>query len=194
MILQWLRSLRQQHPTMSSAGIRRHIADRRQQRDQRAATRDALALDAMRSDSAAEQYQRLDAEVAELAQQVQMLEAALPRAEQQEAEAARQADAKARTKRMQDYQCQTAEAKRWADALIARLTTGEELTQARTLRDALREEARALSRWSDDVTVRRPLNPLEAIHDALALRVQRIERSRWIGSHPITLDDKRAAS
>lgn len=123
-ILQWLRSLRQQHPAMPSAEIRRQIADRRQQQGQRAATRDALALDAMRSDSAAEQYQRLDAEVAELTQQVQMLDAALPRAEAKEAEAAQHAEAVRRERAMHAYQHHVQEAQQYTATVLANLPTG----------------------------------------------------------------------
>jgi hypothetical protein len=96
---------------------------------------------------------------------------------------------------MQDYERQTAEAQAWLDAVLARLPDGETLTAARALRDALRDEARELSRWSRDAAVRRPVDPLAAICDGLRHRIERVERARWAKSVPITLlDDTRAAS
>ncbi|MGH6691136.1 MAG: hypothetical protein ACREF4_10735 [Gammaproteobacteria bacterium] len=194
MMRDWLRSLRQRPPA-PAAEIRQELAGLRHQHAETIARRDAMALDAVQSDEVAEQYQQLDAEASELARQIQMLEAALPRADAREAEAARQAEADAHAKRLDRHRQQTAEAQRWLDAVLARLPSGEELTAARNLRDALRAEANGLSRRSQDVAVRRPLDPLDATYCALKMRVQRIERARWIhGDHPITLlTDPRAS-
>ncbi len=195
MILDWLRSFRQRQP-VTAAELRRHLDGLRRQQTETITRRDAVALDAIRDAVGATRWTALDDTARHLARRIDVLAAALPQAEAKEAEAREQAEATARAERMQDYQRQTVEAKQWADTVLARVTTGEELTQARALRDALRDEARWLSRWSHDVAVRRPFDPLDAIYAALAMRVQRIERSRWIhGESPITLiDDTRAAS
>ena len=192
-ILQSLRSLRQSRP-IGAAEIRRELLALQQQHAITVQQRSLLALDAVNDDAAAARWSQLGDTVQVLAQRIDVLASALPQAEAKEAEAARQIEATARTKRMHNYQRQTAEAQAWLDGVLASLPSGEQLTQARTLRDVLREEARGLSQWSHDAAIRRPLDPLEVIHAALALRVARMERARWIGSHPITLSDKQRAS
>jgi len=194
MMLQWLRSLRQQQP-VTVVELRRRLAVLRQQQGQMTAARDALALDAMQSDEVAERYQQLDGEAAELARQIQMLEAALPRAERQETEAARQTEAAALARRVEDFFRLTHEARRFIAPILAQQVTGEALTQARKLSQLLAREANALHRLTGDDQFRRPLDPYAQIRDALVHRIERIERARWAKSAPITLlDDTRAAS
>lgn len=191
MILDWLRSLRQQQPA-TAADIRRQLTALHQQRAVTVQQRDLVALDAVNDEPSAARWVHLDATARDLDSRIAVLATALPQAEAREAEAARQAEADAYAKRMERYRQQTAEAQAWLDAVLARLPTGEELTQARNLRAALHAEAvRLEARGSREVAVRRPCDPLDAIYAALAMRVQRIERARWIhGDHPITLLDE----
>jgi hypothetical protein len=121
---------------------------------------------------------------------IAVLTVALPQANAREAEAVKQAEAAARIKFEQAYARKTAEAQAWLDDLLARLPTGPELTKARDLRDSLGADATQMRTWLNTAEVRRPLDPLEGIQHAFALRLQRIERSRWIGSSPITLASK----
>jgi len=194
-LLGWLKSFRRVEP-VTAQEIRRQLAALREQHTQTVRQRHALALDAVRDETAAQRWTALDETARHLTRRIDVLAAALPQAEAKEAAAREQAEAAVHAKRMQDYQRQTVEAKQWADAVLARLPTGEELTRARNIRHVLGNQARTLSGRSQDVAVRRPFDPLDAIYDALAMRVQRIERARWIhGDHPITLlDDTRAAS
>lgn len=189
-LLGWLKSFRRAE-RVTAAEIRRQLAALRQQHHETTTARDGLALDAVNDDGAALRWTHLDATVQALAQRLSVLDLALGQAEAKEADAAEQADAAAHAQQMQHYQRQTTEAQAWLDALLARLPSGEELTEARNIRRALVAEARSLSRRSSDVSVRRPLDPLDAMYAALAMRVQRIERARWIhGDHPITLIDE----
>jgi len=186
-LLHWLKSLHRSEP-VTAAEIRNKLNALRQEHAVTVRQRDLLALDAVNSEVAAARWTHLEDTAQQLAQRIDVLAAALPQAEAKEAQAAREAEAVARAKRMQDYQRQTSGAQAWLDDVLRRLPSGEELTKAQTLRDALRNDARWLSQWSRDIAVRRPFDPLEAIHDALALRVARIERAKWIhGGHPITL-------
>jgi hypothetical protein len=186
-MLQWLQSLRRADPT-TAADIRRQLDTLRRRHDQMIAERDALALDAVNNDTAAERWQRLDAARVEIARRMQVLTAALPRAEEREAEAARQAELAGRAAQMQEFERQTEADRAWADAVVAALPDGPLLTEARNRRDRLRADAASLSRWSSAAVVRRPFDSLAFIYDALAHRVARIERARWIhGRHAITL-------
>lgn len=180
---------------VTAAEIQRQLAALRQQHTQSVRQRHALALDAMRDQAAAQQWAALDEAAQHLTRRIDVLVAALPQAEAKEADARERAEAAARAKRMQEYERQTAEAQAWLDAVLARLPDGETLTAARDWRDRLHDEARSLRAWSNDVRVRRPVDPLAAIYDALGHRIQRLERARWARSAPITLlDDTKAAS
>src|ERR1700752_1106673 len=102
LIQRWRKSWqRQASPTASE--IRRQLAAVRSRQEQVTAEQDAIALDAMRSDAAAARYQQFDADHAELARQIQILQAALPHAERQEAEAAKQVEADALARRIEDF-------------------------------------------------------------------------------------------
>ena len=192
-LLAWLSSLRRPQPITASE-IRSEWHALKQQHAVTLQLRDMLALDAVNDETAAARWGLLDETGHELARRLQVIAAALPVAEAREAEADRQSVERARQRRMQDFERRRQEAQHFIDAVLASLPSGEVLTQARDLRDALRTEANGLRAWSNDVRVRRPLDPLDAIHAALHLRVQRIEQRRWIGARPITLTDKRAAS
>src|SRR5688572_10342981 len=104
---EWLGSFRQLQPATSNE-IRRQLIRAGREHDQKVAERDALALDAVNSHSAAERYQRLDDEVRVLERQVQILAAALPVAEEREAVATRKAEALAFTKRIEEFEQATA--------------------------------------------------------------------------------------
>lgn len=186
-LLQWLQSLRRADRA-TSTDLRRQLETLRQQHDQMVAERDALALDAVNDDTVAERWQRLDLALNEIARRMQVLNAALPTAEAREADAARQAELGARVARMRAFERQTAADRVWADTVIGALPSGPVLTEARNRRDRQRAEATLLSRWSNDSAVRRPFDPLALIYDALAHRLARIDRARWIHArHPITL-------
>lgn len=190
----WRKSWRRpESPT--AAEIRQRLTALRHQRDQVTAKQDAIALDAMRSDAVADQYQHFGAELAGLAGQIQVLEAALPHAEREEAEAARQAEAAALAQRIEHFHARVYEARRFLDPILDQLVTGEELTQARDVSLLLSREADALHRLTGDARFRRPLDPFAQIRDALGHRIERIDRARWAKSSPITLlDDTKAAS
>lgn len=188
-VLNWLRG-RRGDGSATASSIRRELCALQEQRGVAERQRDLLALEAVTNDAAAMRWSHLDETVRDLNTHITILAAALPQAEAREAEAAKQAEAAARTRLEQGYAKKTADAQAWFDNLIARLPTGAELTKAMQLRDALRKDAAAIRVWSSDASLRRPFDPLEATNDALALRVQRIERSRWNGSHPITLPTK----
>jgi hypothetical protein len=185
-LLEWLRSLRRADRA-TAADIRRQLNTLRRRHDEMIAERDALALDAVDSDTAADRYQRLDVALVESARRMQILSAALPAAEEREAEAARQADAARREQAMVAYQRHTQEAQQSIDAVVANLPTGETLTALRDLRDRLASEARDLRTWSTDARVRRPLDPLNDVVEELQHRIDRVARARWAPSHPITL-------
>ena len=190
---EWLRSLRRT-PSVTASGIRRELHALKQEYLITVQQGDLLALDAVSDEIAGARWNHLHETALELARRTQILTAALPAAEAREAEIARQAEEQTRQARMQDFERRTQEAQKFIDAVLGSLPSGEVLTQARDMRDVLRTEALGLRPWSNEVYVRRPLDPLDAIHAALALRVQRIERSRWIGASPITLKSRRAAS
>lgn len=205
MLFQWLRPRRPQpsqpaqppqaaQPTPTVSEIRQQLVAAKLQYVEVTKKRDALALDALTDATAAERWRRLDESAAGLTNQARVLTAALAAGEEQEAEATRRAEAEARVQQMKQYLQNTAGAKEWVDVVLARLCTSEELTLARDRRDALQQEASALALWSSEAAVRRPFDPLDAVRAALVLRVQRIDRARWIGKNPITLTGNRAPS
>jgi hypothetical protein len=179
-------------PVTTSEAIRVELRTLSDQHTVTIQQRDLVAFDAVRDQSAAARWQHLDQTAAALAQRMQVLRVALPAAEAREAEAARQAEATARSKQMQEFERLTAESQKWLDAVLARLPDGDTLTAARKLRDRIHDQARAMAPWSTDVRVRRPLNPLDAITTAMQHRIDRVSRSRWAGSAPITLDKAKA--
>ena len=171
----------------SAAEIRGQLSDLRSRHERVTADRAALALDAVNSERIALQYLQLDDEASELENGMQLLRAALPAAEAREAEAARQAEAAARAKRLQTFDRQTIEAQAWLDDVVMRLPTAEELTKARDLRDSLNSEAIQMRTWSDAVGIRRPLDPLNVLVQAMQHRIDRVSRARWAHGAPITL-------
>lgn len=179
-------SFRRAEPA-SVAAIQRELTDLREQHHGTIAARDRVALDAVTVAGAAVRWRQFDEAAAQIAQRLAVLTAALPAAAEREAEAARQAEAVRRERAMHGYQRQNAEAQAWLDAVLARLLTGEELTVARDLRDRLASEARDLRTWSNLPEVRRPLDPLSAVVDAMQMRLDRIVRARWAPKSPITL-------
>ena len=187
----WFKTRR---PVDTAAEIRRQIALLNAEHAALIKRRDDLSLDAIRDSSSAVQWLRLDEAQLAATKQMAVLATALPRAEANEAEAARQAELSARAEQFQKYLADTEEAQRWLETLLARLPSAEQLTHARDLRDRLAEQATPLKSWSADVRVRRPLDPLHRVWEGLNLRVERIQRARWIGKSPITLNDKRAIS
>jgi hypothetical protein len=186
----WLRSFRRPQP-VTATEIRRELQALKHQQAVSVQQRDLLAHDAINDSTAEARWSHLDASARSLDDRIALLAAALPQAEAREAEAARQAEAASRAKRTQDYERRTVEAQAWLDDMLARLPTGDELTKARDLRDALSSEAIQMRGWSNAVGVRRPLDPLHSLADAMQWRLDRISRARWIGSHPITLDRKK---
>lgn len=183
----WLTSLRRAAP-VTATDIRRQLAALRHQHTDTIRRRDALSLDAMSSDAAAERWMALDDDARRLVRQIDILAAALPTADEREADETRQAEAAARAAQMQEFERQTEADRAWAYAVVAALPDGPVLTEARDRRDRLRAGAVQLSRWSNVAAVRRPFDPLAQVYDALTHRVARIERARWIhGHHPITL-------
>ena len=185
----WIKSLRKAVPA-TAAAIRRELDSLQQQHKVTTQQRDHLALDAVNDEAASLRWLRLDGTAVELERRISVLEAALPQAEARETEAAAQAQAAARLKSEQEYARKIVEAQAWLDELLARLPTGAELTRARDLREALGTDASHLRRWSNALSVRRPLDPLLELSTAMQWRVDRIARSRWIGSLPITLEKK----
>jgi hypothetical protein len=178
--------LRRTEPA-TAAAIRREL---RAAQDQHAVTiqqRDLCAFDAVRDDAAALRWSHLTDTASALAERMQMLTAALAQAEAQEADAARQAEARRRAHAVRDYQQHTREAQEFLTAVLAHLPDGETLTAARDWRDRLAAEARDLRPFSRDVTVRRPLDPLDALVSAMQHRIDRVSRARWAPSAPITL-------
>jgi hypothetical protein len=185
-VLNWLRSRRGNQPA-SAEVIRRELTALHQQRRATTQRRDLLALDAVNDERSATRWVDLAGTARQLDDRIAVLDAALPQAEAREAEAARQAEVALRAKHMRDYERQTAEAQAWAEDMLARLPNGEELTQARDLRDALNSKAAQMRAWSKDACVRRPLDPLGVLVTAMEHRIARVARARWIGSAPITL-------
>jgi phage shock protein A len=184
--LEWLRSLRRADRA-TAADIRRQLNTLRRRYDEMIAKRDALALDAVNSDTAAERWTALDDDARRLVRQIDVLAAALPQAEAHEAESARQAEGARREQAWVAYQRHIQEAQQSIDAVVANLPTGETLTALRDLRDRLAREARDLRTWSTDARVRRPLDPLNDVLEELQHRIDRVARARWAPSHPITL-------
>lgn len=180
----------------TAATIQQQLGATRHRHQQATKARDALALAVESGDpDARTQYQRLDADAAQLAHRMQILSAALPMAEAREDEIAKQAEAEVRSKRIEEFFRLTHEAHRFLDSILAQQVTGEELTQARELSLLLSREADALHRLTGDGQFRRPLDPFAAIRDALVHRIERIDRARWAKSAPITLlDHKQRAS
>jgi hypothetical protein len=88
---------------------------------------------------------------------------------------------------MQDFVQRTQETQKFIDAVVASLPTGEVLTKARDLRDALHTEASGLRTWCNEASVRRPVDPLDVVVTAMQHRINRVSRARWAGRAPITL-------
>lgn len=191
-VVEWLRALRGARPA-HACEIRSELQAVRQHHTATVQQRDRIALDAVDEDSAAARWRQLDQAARECEERIELLSAALPLAEVREAEAARAAKEQSRQARIRNFERQAEEAQEFIDGVLASLPTGEDLTKARELRDALRAEAAELRAWSDAIGVRRPLDPLDAIHAALALRTTRIERSRLGRTRQITLDEHRGA-
>jgi hypothetical protein len=179
-------SFRRAEPA-SVAAIQRELTALRAQHQQMTAARDRVALAAVNVVGAAVRWRHLNEAAAESAQRMAVLTAALPAAEEREAEAAQQAEAVRRERAMVAYQRFTQEAQRSIDAVVASLPTGETLTALRDLRDRLASEARDLRTWSNLPEVRRPPDPLSAVVDAMQYRLDRVVRARWAPKSPITL-------
>jgi hypothetical protein len=152
-LLHWLRSLRRTE-SVTAAEIRHRLHELREQHAVTVQQRDAVALDAVNDETAAQRWSHLDGTALELTQRLQVLGAALPAAEAREAEAIRQAEERARANRMREFERTAADAQKWLDVVLASLPSGEVLTKARDLRDALRTEANGLRTWSSEVQVR----------------------------------------
>ena len=189
---EWLASWRRGAP-VTAAEIRREIAAVEVQHANTVAERQAIALDAVNDAAAARRFQDLDTSATELSRRVQMLVAALPVADEREAEAARQSDAAAWAARAKAFDQQLADAAAWVEPIVARLVTVEELQRARDWRDLVSHEGRLIAQHRHDVRYRRPFDPLFALHAALKKRLDAIDRGRHHGAGPITLD-RRAAS
>ena len=188
-VISWIKSLRRTEPATATT-IRQELESLRQQHKVTVQQRDQLALDAVSDEASVLRWGHLDNTGLELERRIAIFQAALPQAEAREAEAAAQVEAAARTKFEQEYARKTAEAQALLDELLARLPTGAELTRARDLRDALSGDAGRMRRWSNAVDVRRPLDPLHVLSAEMQWRVDRVAHSRWVGSHPITLEKK----
>lgn len=187
MVISWLRAWRRTEPT--AAAIRAELRALHHQRAVTVAQQGLLALDAVHDPTTARRWQDLGDTTTTFDQRIALLEEALPQAEARDAEAARLAEERRRAAHADAFERQTAEAQAFTDAVLASLPDGPTLTKARDLRDAIRHEAAMLRTWSDALNVRRPVDPLRQIVDALKMRLQRADRSRWIGSSPITLAD-----
>jgi hypothetical protein len=188
-LLNWLRSLRRAEPA-SAATIRHELQALRHQQAVTVQQRDLLAHDAVNDETAAARWGHLDKSAHNLDQRIQVLTAALPTAEAKEAETARQAEAAALAKRIEDYEKATAEARGFVDTILARLVTGEELTVAREFGRVLASEARLLHPLTGTAQHRRPIDPMYEIRAALVHRIERIDRARWAPQAPITLKEK----
>jgi hypothetical protein len=185
-LLNWLKSLRRSDaPT--AADIRRQLHEARGNLAVCRQQRDLVALDAVTDEVAARRWLDLDDACTEVERQIALLASALPQAEQREADAARQAEEQRRERALSAYQQHTQEAQRLHDDLLDRLPDGDTLTALRDWRDRLATEAGDLRPFSRDVTVRRPLDPLDALVAAMQHRIDRVSRARWAHSAPITL-------
>jgi hypothetical protein len=191
-LLDWMKSMRHAEP-LRATEIRRRLHEARELHTVTVQQRDLVALDAVHDEASAHRWQDLDDTARELDQRIAMLAGALPHAEARERQAAEEAEVAARAKRMQDYEQRTVEAQAWLDDVLTRLPDGETLTRARNLRQQLANDARELAAWSSAVSVRRPLDPLEAIVAAMQHRIARISHARWVRSSPITLGEAESA-
>ena len=189
-LLQWLHSLRRPNrPT--AADIRGRLNALRRRHDEVLAERNALALDAVLEERAAEKWAELDDLARGLVRQIDVLAAALPQAEAHETEAARQAEAVRRERAVAAYQLLMQEAQQTVAAVVTTLPNGETLTALRDLRDRLAREARDIRTWSNDPDARRPPDPLSEVVGEMQNRIDRVGRARWAPSHPITLGRRR---
>lgn len=191
-LLEWLKSMRSAEP-LTATELRRRLDEAQGLRAVTVQQRDMVALDAVGDEVSAHRWQELDGAVRELDQRIAMLTGALPLAEARERHAAVQAELVARARRMQDYERRTAEAKTWLDRVLNQLPDAETLTRARDLRQQLAADARDLAAWSNDRRVRRPLDPLAAIAEAMHHRIDRISRARWARNSAITLGEAESA-
>jgi hypothetical protein len=188
----FLKAFHRKPAAPSAAEIRRQLAELRRDHDRVTADMNALALDAVNSERIALQYLEFDAEATQLENGMRLLKAALPAAEAKEAEAARQAEAAALAKRIEEFDKVSAEARGFTDTLLARLVTGEELTICREFSRVLSREANLLHPLTGDARHRRAIDPMFEIRAALIHRIERLDRSRWAPQAPITLKEKSA--
>jgi hypothetical protein len=169
---------------LTTAEIRARLSEVQHDRERVRAEQATIAADALTDGPTADRWRQLDATAATLTATFALLTQALPLAEQREADAAATAAAERQARALAAFHVRTAEAQQWLDALLARLPTGDELTTARAFRDELHTAARDLS-GCPDVAVRRPLDVLDVIVQALQHRLARIERMKH--AHTITL-------
>jgi hypothetical protein len=186
----FLKAFHRKPAAPSAAEIRRQLSELRHRHAQKSADRDALAHDSILSERIAEQYVELDEEASELERGMRLLKAALPAADAKEAEAARQAEAAALARRIEEFDRNEAEARGFVDTILVRLVTGEELTVCRELGRVQSREGQALHALTGDARHRRPIDPMFEIRAALVHRIERIDRARWAPQAPITLTRK----
>src|SRR6187401_487622 len=134
--IEWLHWFRRAQP-VTAAEIRRELQALKNQQAVTVQQRDLVALDSLNDETAAARWGHLDDTEREVRQRILVLSAALPAAEAKEAEAARQVEAAALARRIEDYERATVEARGFVDTVLARLVTGEELTVAREFGRAL---------------------------------------------------------
>jgi hypothetical protein len=188
----FLKAFHRKPAAPSAAEIRRQLAVLRHDHERVTADMTALALDAVNSERIAEQYLDLDAEATRLESGMRLLKAALPAADAKEAEAARQAEAVALARRIEEFDKVSAEARGFVDTLLARLVTGEELTICREFGRVLSREANLLHPLTGEARHRRAIDPMFEIRTALVYRIERIDRARWAPGAAITLKEKSA--
>jgi len=154
--------------------------------DQRA----SLALAAVHDADAAARYQAVEEERRALQHRLEIVQTALPEAERQAADAARDAAVRQHAQAVATFEALTTATQQWVEALLAQLPDAAVLTEARNKRDALRDAAHAVLRGAGagptPLNLRRVFNPLDVLHHELDRRCRAIVRHRT-GAGPVLL-------